>query len=200
METTLIKTDIYSYDRDESWAKVFKLSDFGRAPSEQFIIKSGLLGLSKSDGTKLSFSIYGIDSAKSLGSIASSKLEKRSRCQEIPYGYSIHKNTKNLLLTKLFYIFDCNKTNVSTDLNPTHTFTASGNYEITATVKSTTGISRFIKRKLEITNLPIAHPIKDIYVCAEENSSYSNWISSFPTSHLEKEVLRDQKNMIVTYY
>lgn len=90
--------------------------------------------------------------------------------------------------------------NVSTDLNPAHTFTASGNYEITATVISTTGISRFIKRKLEITNLPIAHPIKDIYVCAEDNSSYSNWVSSFPTSHLENEVLGDQKNMMVTYY
>lgn len=90
--------------------------------------------------------------------------------------------------------------NESTDLNPVHTFTAAGNYEVTVTVKSTTGITRIIKRKLEITNLPIAHPIKEIYVCAEENGSYSNWVSSFPASHLEKEVLRGQKNMIVTYY
>jgi gliding motility-associated-like protein len=90
--------------------------------------------------------------------------------------------------------------NESTDLNPIHTFNSNGTYEISAVVKSTTGTIRIVKRKLEITNLPIAYPIKDIYVCAEDNSSYSNWVSSFPTSHLEKEVLGDQKNMIVTYY
>ncbi|MDI5894560.1 T9SS type B sorting domain-containing protein [Flavobacterium algoritolerans] len=90
--------------------------------------------------------------------------------------------------------------NQSTDLKPVYVFVTAGTYEITASVKSTTGTTRIIKRKLEITELPTAHPISDIYVCAEDNSSYSNWVSSFPTSHLEKEVLRDQKNMIITYY
>ncbi|CAI2768242.1 conserved protein of unknown function precursor containing a type B C-terminal secretion signal [Flavobacterium collinsii] len=61
--TTLIKTDMYSCDESETWSRVFKLSDFGIAPNEQFIIKSGQVGLSKSDvGAKLSFSVYTIDS------------------------------------------------------------------------------------------------------------------------------------------
>lgn len=57
--TTLIKTDMYSCLEDESWGKVFKLSDFGIAPNEQFIIKSGQIGIAKSDiGSKLYFSVY----------------------------------------------------------------------------------------------------------------------------------------------
>jgi gliding motility-associated-like protein len=90
--------------------------------------------------------------------------------------------------------------NKSTDLKPVHTYNAAGEYEITATVISNSGLKKIIKRKLEITNIPKANTIKDIYVCAEDNSSYSNWVSSFPASHLEKEVLGDQTNMIVTYY
>jgi hypothetical protein len=33
---------------DEGWSRVFKLSDFGIAPNEQFIIKSGQIGISNS--------------------------------------------------------------------------------------------------------------------------------------------------------
>jgi hypothetical protein len=43
--TTLIKTDMYSCLEEETWGKVFNLSDFGIAPNEQFVIKSGQIGL-----------------------------------------------------------------------------------------------------------------------------------------------------------
>jgi hypothetical protein len=33
---------------NEGWSRVFKLSDFGIAPNEQFIIKSGQMGISNS--------------------------------------------------------------------------------------------------------------------------------------------------------
>lgn len=57
--TTLVKTNMYSCLEDENWGRVFKLSDFGIAPNEQFIIKSGQIGISKSDiGSKLYFSVY----------------------------------------------------------------------------------------------------------------------------------------------
>lgn len=57
--TTLIKTDMYSCLEDENWGRVFKLSDFGIAPNEQFVIKSGQIGIAKSDiGAKLYFSVY----------------------------------------------------------------------------------------------------------------------------------------------
>lgn len=57
--TTLIKTDMHSCLEDENWGRVFKLSDFGIAPNEQFVIKSGQIGIAKSDiGAKLYFSVY----------------------------------------------------------------------------------------------------------------------------------------------
>lgn len=46
--TTVIKTDMLPCNEDESWSRVFKLSDFGIAPHEQFIIKSGQIGISNS--------------------------------------------------------------------------------------------------------------------------------------------------------
>jgi hypothetical protein len=46
--TTLIKTDMLPCNDDEGWSRVFKLSDFGIAPNEQFIIKSGQIGISNS--------------------------------------------------------------------------------------------------------------------------------------------------------
>lgn len=60
--TTPVKTDMYSCDRDESWSRLFTISDFGIAPNEQFVIKSGQVGISKSDeGSNLYFSVYSID-------------------------------------------------------------------------------------------------------------------------------------------
>ncbi|QGK76115.1 T9SS type B sorting domain-containing protein [Flavobacterium sp. SLB02] len=60
--TTLVKTDMYSCKDDESWSRVFKLSDFGIAPNEQFIIKSGQIGIAKSEaGSNLFFSVYIVD-------------------------------------------------------------------------------------------------------------------------------------------
>lgn len=46
--TTLVKNDMLSCDENEGWSRLFKLSDFGIKPNEQFIIKSGQIGISKS--------------------------------------------------------------------------------------------------------------------------------------------------------
>lgn len=60
--TTLVETDMYSCDRNESWSRVFTLSDFGIAANEQFIIKSLQVGLSKSDvGSTLQCIVYSVD-------------------------------------------------------------------------------------------------------------------------------------------
>ncbi|OYX24637.1 MAG: hypothetical protein B7Z06_08710 [Flavobacteriales bacterium 32-35-8] len=49
-------------DRDEGWSKIFKLSDFGIKPNEQFYINSLQVALSESNtGAHLQFSIYSID-------------------------------------------------------------------------------------------------------------------------------------------
>ena len=60
--STLIKTDMYSCLEEETWGKVFKLSDFGITPNEQFVIKSGQIGIAQSDiGSQLFFSVYIVD-------------------------------------------------------------------------------------------------------------------------------------------
>lgn len=62
--TTPIKTDMFSCsEENESWSRVFKLSDFGIKPNEQFIIKSGQVAFSKSSkGASLYFSVAIIES------------------------------------------------------------------------------------------------------------------------------------------
>jgi hypothetical protein len=57
-----IETGMISCEENESWSRVFKLSDFGITTSEQFIINSAQVGISKSfGGASLQFSIYSID-------------------------------------------------------------------------------------------------------------------------------------------
>lgn len=60
--TTLVKTDMISCDESEGWSRLFKLSDFGIKPNEQFIIKSGQIGISKSNiKTDLYVTVYSVD-------------------------------------------------------------------------------------------------------------------------------------------
>lgn len=62
--TTLVKTDINSCESDEIWSRIFKLSDFGISPTEQFVIKSGQVGISKSDaGSHFQFWVYSLDAS-----------------------------------------------------------------------------------------------------------------------------------------
>ncbi|MCH4551574.1 T9SS type B sorting domain-containing protein [Aestuariibaculum lutulentum] len=58
-----IDTGMFSCeDRDEGWSKIFKLSDFGIAANEQFLIKSLQVALSESNtGATLQVSVYSID-------------------------------------------------------------------------------------------------------------------------------------------
>ena len=60
--TTLIKTNMLPCNEDEGWSRVFKLSDFGIAPNEQFIIKSGQIGISHSTiNTILNVTVSSVD-------------------------------------------------------------------------------------------------------------------------------------------
>jgi gliding motility-associated-like protein len=58
---TPIVTAMTSCEDDESWSRIFQLSDFGIKPNEQFIIRSGQVALSKSSsGARLSMHISSI--------------------------------------------------------------------------------------------------------------------------------------------
>ncbi|TGV00241.1 T9SS type B sorting domain-containing protein [Flavivirga rizhaonensis] len=53
---------MFSCERDEGWSRVFKLSDFGILPSQQFAINSGEVAFSKSNsGAFLQFNVFSID-------------------------------------------------------------------------------------------------------------------------------------------
>lgn len=63
--TTLVKTDMLACENNESWSRVFNLSDYGVASNEQFVIKSAQIGISKSDtGSNLFIRVYSIDDSK----------------------------------------------------------------------------------------------------------------------------------------
>ncbi|WP_336093398.1 T9SS type B sorting domain-containing protein [Leeuwenhoekiella sp. CH_XMU1409-2] len=57
---TLIDSGVSSCEDDESWARIFKLSDFGVGPGEQLIIRSAEIGLLEtSPGAYMYFSVGG---------------------------------------------------------------------------------------------------------------------------------------------
>ena len=60
--STLVKTDMLGCDNSEGWSRIFKMSDFGIKANEQFIIKSGQIGISKSNIiTDLYVTVYSLD-------------------------------------------------------------------------------------------------------------------------------------------
>lgn len=60
--TRLIKTDMLGCDNSEGWSRIFKMSDFGIKANEQFIIKSGQIGIIKSNIiTDLYVTVYSLD-------------------------------------------------------------------------------------------------------------------------------------------
>ncbi|MGI0105605.1 T9SS type B sorting domain-containing protein [Salinimicrobium sp. WS361] len=59
----LIDSGMSSCEEEETWGRVFNLSDYGVTKNEQFIIRSGQVGISKSDnGAWIGFGVYSIDS------------------------------------------------------------------------------------------------------------------------------------------
>ncbi|RZJ54935.1 MAG: T9SS type B sorting domain-containing protein [Flavobacterium sp.] len=60
--TTLVKTDMLGCDDSEGWTRLFKMSDFGIKANEQFIIKSGQIGIVKSNiKTELYVTVHSVD-------------------------------------------------------------------------------------------------------------------------------------------
>ena len=59
---TLIDSGMTSCEYDESWSRVFNLSEFGISKSEQFIITSGQVAISKAyGGASVGFGIFSVD-------------------------------------------------------------------------------------------------------------------------------------------
>ncbi len=58
---TPIATDMFSCESDETWMRVFELSEYGIGPNEEFAITSAQIGLTESNpGANLQYRIYSI--------------------------------------------------------------------------------------------------------------------------------------------
>ena len=88
-------------------------------------------------------------------------------------------------------------TNTSNDINPTHVFSAVGNYVVTLTVTTTTTTSIFTKL-VSIIDAPIANPVTSINKCDDNN----NGTAIFNLNDKNGEVLGNQNasNYIIKYY
>ena len=88
--------------------------------------------------------------------------------------------------------------NNSTLISPTHDFSSSGQYSISATITQTDGTTYTINQTISVAEPPIAHPIDDLNAC--ENTLGSGISSNFDTSNIESQVLNGQTGVIVSYY
>jgi len=88
--------------------------------------------------------------------------------------------------------------NISTLISPTHDFSVTGEYSISATITQSNGSTYTINETISVTEPPIAYPVNDIYAC--ENTLGSGISSSFDTSNIEAQTVSGQTGTIVTYY
>ena len=88
--------------------------------------------------------------------------------------------------------------NISSFNSPTHDFSSSGQYSITATITQTDGTIYIIYETISVAEPPIAHPINDIHEC--ENTLGSGVSSNFDTSNIESQVLNGQSGVVVSYF
>lgn len=88
--------------------------------------------------------------------------------------------------------------NSSTLVDPTHNFSSSGTYSITANILQTDGSTYIINEIISVAQPPEANPVNDIFSC--EDVMGSGISSTFDMSTIETEVLDGQTNALVSYY
>jgi gliding motility-associated-like protein len=88
--------------------------------------------------------------------------------------------------------------NTSTLILPTHDFSASGQYSISANIIQNDGSTYVINETISVAEPPVAYPVNDISSC--ENNQGSGISSHFDTSNIESEVVNGQTGVIVSYY
>jgi hypothetical protein len=80
--------------------------------------------------------------------------------------------------------------NTSTALNPSHSFSSSGNYTVVAIVTSNLGAVDRVTRNIQVTTPPVAHAVQDIFAC--EDVAGSGVATTFNTAGLEQALLAGQ--------
>jgi len=87
--------------------------------------------------------------------------------------------------------------NTSTVINPSHTFTNNGNYDVTALVTCGTE-TETLNIEVVISDSPNVNQISNIYACEDD---YGSQISStFNTSLIENELIGTQSDLSIKYF
>ncbi len=97
----------------------------------------------------------------------------------------------------LSILWDFGDGNTSTDETPAHTYTATGNYMVSATVTTASGTSISTK-DIIVNDMPVAHEPTDIVYCSMEGQAETN----YSLSQKDAEILNGQDPNLyqVSYY
>lgn len=88
--------------------------------------------------------------------------------------------------------------NTSNALAPTHTFTAPGNYTVSAVVTATDGQQYPVRKMVTITPPPVANAVTNLLAC--EDIPGTGISSAFDTSAVQQQLVNGQTGKVVTYY
>jgi gliding motility-associated-like protein len=88
--------------------------------------------------------------------------------------------------------------NTSAALNPSHNFSAPGNYTVTTTITNNLGVTDTITRNVRVIAPPVAYAVQDIFAC--QSTLGSNIATTFNTAGVTHAVLGSQTGKVVTFY
>lgn len=88
--------------------------------------------------------------------------------------------------------------NTSNALAPSHTFTAPGNYTVSAVVTATDGQQYPIRKMVTIVPPPVANTVTNLLAC--EDTPGTGISSGFDTSAVQQQLINGQTGKVVTYY
>lgn len=119
-----------------------------------------------------------------------------SNCNELLKEFTLTNSSDISTVSWNFGDINSGSNNTSSSINPTHIFSSTGQYNVTATVTNLSGQTYNIGQITNILSPPIANTVQPIYACENETT---NNVASFNTSNIESTLLGSQTGMIVSY-
>lgn len=118
-----------------------------------------------------------------------------SNCNGFSKEFTLTNSSDISTVTWNFGDINSGSNNTSGSINPTHFFSSTGQYNITANVINLSGQTYNIGQIINILSPPIANTLQPLYAC--ENTT--NNVASFNTLNIESALLGSQTGMTVSY-
>lgn len=120
-----------------------------------------------------------------------------SNCDEFSKEFNLSNATDIGTVSWDFNDISSGVNNTSTSINPTHVFSAIGQYHVTAIVTHLSGQIYTVNQLINVVPPPIAIAVQPINACEDPNNS---GVASFNTSNIEAILLGSQTGMTVSYF